>query len=123
MELEKRLRLFREKAQNKRMKNPELSEQDSLQDEVAYVLTTASLLKELQSAITTDKEKRLQPKSSRNEPQEHSSSSKRHKSSSFRKCKNATCSAAAINRHCTRHPKRLMMACSAKCHKKAKSNG
>ena len=48
VELGKRLRLFREKAQNKRMKNPELSEQDSLQDEVAYVLTTASLLKELQ---------------------------------------------------------------------------
>jgi hypothetical protein len=41
VELGKRLRLFREKAQNKRMKNPELSEQDILQDEVAYVLTTA----------------------------------------------------------------------------------
>ena len=95
VELGKRLRLFREKARNKRMKNPELSEQDSPQDEVAYVLTTASLLKEVQSAITANKEKRWQPQSSHNKPQEHSSSSKRHKSSSFRKCKNATCSAAA----------------------------
>jgi len=77
-------------------------------------------LKEVQSAITAYKEKRWQPQSSHNKPQEHSSSSKRHKSSSFRKCENATCSAAAINRPCTRHPKRLMMACRATCHKKAK---
>ena len=47
-------------------------------------------------------------------------SSKRQKSSEFRKYKNATCLAAAINRTCTRHPDRLMMTCSSTCHKKAK---
>ena len=49
-----------------------------------------------------------------------STSSKRHISSEFRKCENATCSAAAINRTCTHHPDRLMMECSSTCHKKAK---
>ena len=38
-------------AQNKRIKNSSLSAQDSLQDEVAYVLTTASLLKETQNVV------------------------------------------------------------------------
>ena len=106
VELAKRLRLMREKAQNKRMHNPSLSAQDSLHDEVAYVLTTAALLKEVQSAVKTDQQKRWQPK--------------RQKTSNFRKCENAACSAAAINRTCSQHPERLMMACSKACHKKAK---
>ena len=97
MKLGKRLRLFREKAQNKRMKNAKLSTQESLKDEVAHVLTTTSLLKEVQSAIKADKEKRWYPQPSRLEPQEQSTSSKRHKSSSFRKCENTTFSAVAIN--------------------------
>ena len=88
------------------MKNPLLSAQDSLHDEVAYVLTTAALLKEVQSAVKTDQQKRWQPK--------------RQKTSDFRKCENAACSAAAINRTCSRHPERLMMACSTACHKIAK---
>jgi outer membrane PBP1 activator LpoA protein len=49
-----------EKAKNKRMKNPSLSAQDSLHDEVAYVLTTATLLKEVQSAVQTDQQERWQ---------------------------------------------------------------
>ena len=53
----KRLRLFREKAKNKRMGNPSLTAHDSLQDEVAYGLTKASLLKEVQSVVQVDKEK------------------------------------------------------------------
>ena len=57
VELEKRLRLFREKAKNKRMGNPSLTAHDSLQDEVAYGLTKASLLKEVQSVVQVDKEK------------------------------------------------------------------
>ena len=120
VELGKRLRLFREKAQNKRMKNSELSSQESLKDEVAYVLTTATLLKQVHSAIKADKEKRWQPRSPRQEQKENAPSAKRQRTSSFRKCENATCSKAAINRPCNRHPKRLMMACSAKCHKIAK---
>jgi CBS-domain-containing membrane protein len=48
VELGKRLRLLREKAQNKRMKNPSLTAQESLQDEVAYVMTTTSLLNTMQ---------------------------------------------------------------------------
>jgi hypothetical protein len=47
VELGKRLRLFRGKAQNKRIKNSELTSQDSLKDEVDYVLTTATLLREI----------------------------------------------------------------------------
>jgi hypothetical protein len=92
-----------EKAQNKRMKNPSLSARDSLHDEVAYVLTLAALLKEVQSAVKTNQQKRWQPK--------------RQKTSDFRKCENAAYSAAAINRTCSRHPERLMMACSTVCHK------
>jgi hypothetical protein len=38
---------MREKAQNKRMQNPALTEQESLHDKVAYVLRTATLLKEV----------------------------------------------------------------------------
>jgi hypothetical protein len=120
VELGKRLRLFREKAQNKRMKNSELSSQESLKDEVAYVLTTATLLKQVHSAIKTDKEKRWQPRLPRQEQTDNASSSKRQRTSSFRKCENTICSKAAIERPCNRHPKRLMMACSAKCHKIAK---
>jgi hypothetical protein len=71
VELGKRLRLLREKAQNKRMKNPSLTAQDSLQDEVAYVMTTASLLKNVEEAVKNDRSKRWQLK-------------KRHKSSTFR---------------------------------------
>ena len=108
VELGKRLRLMREKAQNKRMKNPALTHHDSLHDEVAYVLTTATLLKEVQAAVQADQNKRWQP-----------SPSKRQKSS-FRKCENSSCTAAAINLPCSRHPDRLMMACSTKCHKVAK---
>ena len=107
VELGKRLRLMREKAQNKRMKNPALTHHDSLHDEVAYVLTTATLLKEVQAAVQADQNKRWQP-----------SPSKRQKSS-FRKCENSSCT-AAINLPCSRHPDRLMMACSTKCHKVAK---
>jgi hypothetical protein len=44
------------------MKNSELSSQESLKDEVAYVLTTATLLKQVHSAIKADKEKRWQPR-------------------------------------------------------------
>jgi transposase InsO family protein len=120
VELGKRLRLFREKAQNKRMKNSELSSQESLKDEVAYVLTTATLLKQVHSAIKADKEKRWQPRLPRQEQTDNASSSKRQRTSSFRKCENTICSKAAIERPCNRHPKRLMMACSAKCHKIAK---
>jgi hypothetical protein len=47
----RRQRLLREKAQNKRMKNPSLTAQESLQDEVAYVMTTASLLKNVEEAV------------------------------------------------------------------------
>jgi transposase InsO family protein len=108
VELGKRLRLMREKAQNKRMNNPALTQREALHDEVAYVLTTATLLKEVQAAVQADKDKRWQP-----------SSSKRHKNS-FRKCENSDCSAAAINLPCRRHPDRLMMACSTQCHKVAK---
>ena len=57
VELEKRLRLFREKAKNKRMGNPSLIAHDSLQDEVAYGLTKATLLEEVQSVVQVDKEK------------------------------------------------------------------
>ena len=57
LELEKRLRLFREKAQNKWMENSSLTAHDSLQDEVAYGLTKASLLEEVQSVVQVDKEK------------------------------------------------------------------
>jgi hypothetical protein len=110
VELGKRLRLMREKAQNKRMNNPALTQREALHDEVAYVLTTATLLKEVQAAVQADKDKRWQP-----------SSSKRHKNS-FRKCENSDCSAAAINLPCRRHPDRLMMACSTRCHKVAKQN-
>ena len=39
------------------MGNPSLTAHDSLQDEVAYGLTTASLLKEVQSVVQVDKEK------------------------------------------------------------------
>ena len=108
VELGKRLRLMREKAQNKRMNNPALTEQDSLQDEVAYVLTTATLLREVQTAVKADQAKRWNPKPS-----------KRHKNS-FRKCENGRCQAAAINLPCRRHPERLMMACSTNCHNLAK---
>ena len=111
VELGKRLRLMREKAQNKRMHDPSLSAQESLHDEVAYVLTTASLLKSVQSAVAADLTKRWQPQQG---------GSKRQKFSDFRKCENASCTAAAINRTCARHPDRLMMACSTLCHKKAK---
>ena len=123
VELGKRLRLFREKAQNKRMKNPALSAQDSLQDEVAYVLTTASLLKEVQNVVQADQQKRWQPAT---HTKNRHRTAKRQKASDFRdsatrrKCENAACSAAAINRACERHPERMMMACSAACHKKAK---
>jgi hypothetical protein len=114
VELGKRLQLLREKAQNKRMHDPSLSVQDSLHDEVAYVLTTASLLKAVQSVVVTDQKKRWNPQEG---------GSKRQKSSDFRKCENTSCSAAAINRTCARHPKRLMMACSALlCHKEAKKS-
>jgi hypothetical protein len=89
------------------VKNPLLSAQDSLHDEVAYVLTTAALLKVAQSAVKTDQQKRWQPK--------------RQKTSDFRKCENAACSAVAINRTCSRHPERLVMACSTVCHKIAKT--
>jgi hypothetical protein len=85
VELGKRLRIMREKAQNKRMKNPALTQREALHDEVAYVLTTSTLLKEVQATVQADKDKRWQP-----------SSSKRHKHS-FRKCENSSCSAAAIN--------------------------
>ena len=108
VELGKRLRLMREKAQNKRMHNPALTQQDSLHDEVAYVLTTATLLKEVQAAVQADKAKRWQP-----------APAKRQKNS-FRKCENSNCTAAAINLPCRRHPDRLMMACSIRCHKVAK---
>ena len=110
VELGKRLRLMREKAQNKRMHNPALTQQDSLHDEVAYVLTTATLLREVQAAVQADKSKRWQP-----------APAKRQKNS-FRKCENSNCSAAAINLPCRRHPDRLMMACSTRCHKVAKQN-
>jgi hypothetical protein len=99
VELGKRLRLFRERAQNKRMKNS---------------------LKQVHSAIKADKEKRWQPRLPRQEQTDNASSSKRQRTSSFRKCENAICSKAAIDRPCNRHPKRLMMACSAKCHNIAK---
>jgi hypothetical protein len=102
----KRLRLLCEKAQNKRMKNPSLTTQESLQDEVAYVMTTASLLKNVEEAIQNDRSKRWQPK-------------KRHKSSSFRQCSNSTYFAAAKNLPCRRHPEKLMSACSTQCHKVA----
>jgi hypothetical protein len=106
VELGKRLRLLREKAQNKRMKNPSLTAQESLQDEVAYVMTTASLLKNVEEAVKNDRSKRWQPK-------------KRQKSSTFRQCSNSTCSAAAINLPCKRRPEKLMSACSKSCHKVA----
>jgi hypothetical protein len=100
VELGKRLRLMREKAQNKRMKNPALTQQEPLHNEVAYVLTTWTLLKEVQAAVQADKDKRWQP-----------SSSKRYRHS-FRICENSSCSAATINLPCCRHPYRLIMACS-----------
>ena len=53
------------------MKDPALTQQDSLHDEVAYVLTTATLLKKVQAAVRADKDKRWQP-----------SPSKRHKARS-----------------------------------------
>ena len=56
--------------------------------------------------MKTDQQKRWQPK--------------RQKTSDFRKCENAACSAAAINRTCSRHPDRLIMACSTVYHKIAK---
>ena len=79
VELGKRLRLMREKAQNKRMHDPTLSAQESLHDEVAYVLTTASLLKSVQSAVAADLTKRWQPQQG---------GSKRQKISDFRKRRN-----------------------------------
>jgi hypothetical protein len=86
------------------MKNSELSSQESLKDEV----TTATLLKQVHFAIQAEKD--------------NASSSKRQRSSSFRKCENAICSKAAINRPCHRHPKKWMMACSATCHMIAKTS-
>jgi hypothetical protein len=108
VKLGKMLRLMREKAQNKRMKNPALTQQESLHDEVVYVLTTAALLKKVQAAVRADKDKRWQP-----------SPTKRH-GNTIRKCENSSCAPAAINLPCRQPPDRLMMACSTKCHKVAK---
>jgi hypothetical protein len=111
VELGKRLRLMREKAQNKRMNDPSVSAQDSFHDEVAYVLTTTSIPISVLSTVATDLQKIWQLQEG---------GSRRQKSSDFRKCEITSCSVAAINRTCARHPKRLMMACSTICHKKAK---
>ena len=65
-------------------------------------------MREVQAVVRAGKDKRWQP-----------SPSKRHMNS-FRKCENSSYAAAAINLPCHRHPDRLMMACSTKCHKVAK---
>jgi hypothetical protein len=49
---------MREKAQSKRMMNPALTQQESLHDEVVYVLTTATRLRDVQAAVQVDKNKR-----------------------------------------------------------------
>jgi hypothetical protein len=69
-------------------------------------MTTASLLKNVEETVKNDRSKRWQPK-------------ERQKSSSFRQCSNSTCSVAAINLPCRRHPEKLMSACSTHCHKVA----
>jgi hypothetical protein len=79
---------------------------ESPQDEVAYVITTASLLKNVEEAVKNDRSKRWQSK-------------KRHESSLFRQCSTSTCSVAAINLPCRRHLEKLTFACSTHCHKVA----
>jgi hypothetical protein len=101
---------MREKAQNKMMQNPALTQQDSLHDEGAYVVTTATLLREVQAIVQADKAKQWQP-----------APAKRQKNS-VRKCENSNCTVAAINLPCRRHPDRLMMACSIRYHKVAKQH-